>query len=58
MAHIDRDEDDEVTAARGSSRRWAKILAFSLGLAASLGTYAFARPHLAAWRSWAVTHLS
>jgi hypothetical protein len=32
-------------------RRWPKLLAFAVGLAAALGAYLLVRPRLATWRS-------
>jgi hypothetical protein len=56
-AHLDRRKGEEELADRGVTRGWLKALAFSFGLALSIGTYAFVAPRFAAWRPWVKIHL-
>lgn len=39
-------------------RRWPKLLAFAVGLAAALGAYLLVRPRLATWQSWVLIRLT
>jgi hypothetical protein len=57
QAHLDRGEGAEQPPDRGANRPWRKAVAFSFGLALSIGTYAFVAPRFPAWRPWLMTHL-